>query len=154
VAAFSHEDIGRLDVAMDNAFSVRGVESVGDFNPQVQEAFQREGLAFQAVLQRVAIQELHGDEGLFVLTADVVNGADVGMIQARGGLGLPPKSLQRTPGLSCVARQELERNQSMQPCVLGLVDDTHSTTPDLFQNTVVRNGLTDHDSRRLSRQAV
>src|SRR5262249_62331117 len=39
-----------------------------------------------AVLQRLAFQKLHGDEGLAILLVDVVTGADVGMVQRRGRL--------------------------------------------------------------------
>jgi len=38
------------------------------------------------MLQRHAIQELHGDERLAALLADVVNRADVGMVESRRGL--------------------------------------------------------------------
>ena len=36
VTAFGHEDVGGLDVTVDDPFSVRGVECVGDLDPQRQ----------------------------------------------------------------------------------------------------------------------
>jgi len=38
------------------------------------------------MLQSLAVQELHGDERLAALLADVVNRADVGMVESRRGL--------------------------------------------------------------------
>ena len=32
----------------------------------------------------------------------------------------------------------------MQPCVLGLVDNTHAATAEFLNDAVVRNGLADH----------
>ena len=37
VTAFGHKDVGRLDVAMDDALAVRGIQRVGDFNAERQE---------------------------------------------------------------------------------------------------------------------
>jgi hypothetical protein len=39
-----------------------------------------------AVLQRLAVEKLHGNELLAVLLADIVYGADVGVIQSGCGL--------------------------------------------------------------------
>ena len=87
VAALGDENIGGLDVAVNDAFGVRGVERVGDFDGESEQVLDIHGPAGDAVLQRHAIEKFHGDEGLAVLLADVVNGADVGMIQRGGGLG-------------------------------------------------------------------
>ena len=37
VSALGHENVGGLDVAMDDAFAVRGVERVGDFDGQAEQ---------------------------------------------------------------------------------------------------------------------
>lgn len=41
-------------------------------------------------------------------------------------------------------RQELEGQKTMEPCVFGLVDHSHSAATQLFDTAIVRNGLTDH----------
>ena len=51
-----------------------------------------------ALLQRGALQVLHDDEGAAVLLADVVNRADVGVIQGGGGAGLAPETVQGVAG--------------------------------------------------------
>jgi len=46
------------------------------------------------VLERGAFEVFHGDERLRRTFADVVNGADVGMIQGRGGFGFAAETAQ------------------------------------------------------------
>ena len=64
VAAAGDENIRGLDVAMHDAFGVRGVESVGDFNGEIEKFVEFEGAAGDAVLESFAVEVLHGDEGL------------------------------------------------------------------------------------------
>src|SRR5271166_4434729 len=65
VACLSDKDVRGLDVAMDNSGCVSGRESV------------------DAVLQRHPVQILHDQKYLIVVLADLVDGADVGMVQGR-----------------------------------------------------------------------
>ena len=55
VAAIGDEEIGGFDVAMDDAFGVRGVQRVGDFDAEIQQGFHIERAAGDAVLERHAI---------------------------------------------------------------------------------------------------
>ena len=96
------------------------------------------------MLQRHAIQKLHGDERLAVLLADFVNGADVGMVQGRGGLGFALKTGQSLRVSGDFLGQELQGHKAVQPGVLGLVDHTHPATAQLLDDAVVRDGLADH----------
>ena len=66
------EEVGRLDVAVHDARRVSGVERIGDLDGERQQQFDVERPSRDAVLQRHAIQELHGDERLAVVLADVV----------------------------------------------------------------------------------
>jgi len=45
--------------------------------------------------------------------------------------------------------EKLESNESMKPCVLSFVDDTHPAASQLLDDAVVRDGLTDHGSAGL-----
>ena len=73
---------------MNDAFGVRRVECVGDFNGESESGIAFEWASGDGMLESHAIQKFHGDESLAVMLVDFVNGADVGMIQRRGGLGL------------------------------------------------------------------
>ncbi|HEV8523761.1 MAG TPA: hypothetical protein VGQ71_04625 [Terriglobales bacterium] len=53
-----------------------------------------ERLALNGVLQRLALHQLHSDEGLAVVLADVMNGADVRMVEGGGGRRLALETLR------------------------------------------------------------
>jgi hypothetical protein len=77
------------------------------------------------MLQRQPVQKLHGDESLSVLFADVVDRADVGVIQCGGSLGFALKARQRLWVSGNFIGKELEGDEAMQPRVFGFVDHTH-----------------------------
>src|SRR6266851_466600 len=66
------------------------------------------------------------------------------MIQCRGGTGFPLEPFQRRMIFGVIVRQKLESNRSAEAGVLGFVHDTHTTTPDLFKDAVMGNGLAGH----------
>ena len=68
--------------------------------PSGEEGFQFHRAAADQMLERRAVEELHDDEGASVFFADVVDGADVGMIQRGRGLGFALKALQRLADLA------------------------------------------------------
>lgn len=45
MAPQSHKNIGRFDIAMNDAFMMRGVQRVGDLDSQVQQFFEFDALA-------------------------------------------------------------------------------------------------------------
>ena len=84
-----------------------------------------------AVLQRRALQILHDNEGaLFVLT-DVVNRADVGVVQRRSRTRLSLEASECL-GISCdFIRKKLERYETAQPGVPALYTTPIPPPPNL-----------------------
>jgi hypothetical protein len=80
MTALSDEDVCGLDVAVDDTFGVRGIERVGNIYGDIEETFEFQALATDKVFKSLAIEKFHGDEDFLILLADIVNGADVGMI--------------------------------------------------------------------------
>src|ERR1700747_1930979 len=101
------------------------------------------------MLQRHAIEKLHSDERLLATLADVVNRADVGVVEGGGRTSLPSKAFQCLLVSGHVIRQELERNKTTKLLVLGLVNDAHAAPTQLFDDAVARDGLADHRARIL-----
>ncbi len=93
LAALDEKNIRGLDVAMDDAFGVRGVEAIRDLNAGVQQLGDLDGLAVDAMFERLAFEQFHGDERAAVEIADIVDGADVGMIQRGRGARFAAKTL-------------------------------------------------------------
>jgi len=100
MAAFGDEDVGGLDVAVDNAFDVGGIEGIGNFDGEVKEAIELHGTASDEMLQRLTFQTFHGDEGLAVFFSDVVDGTDIRMIESGGGFGFAAEAAERL-GILC-----------------------------------------------------
>ena len=94
MAAPGDENIGGLDVAMDDALPVGGVEGVGDFDGERNEPVDFEGTAGNLVLEGDAVKVFHGDETLIAEFSDFIDGADVGMVQRGGGAGFAAKALE------------------------------------------------------------
>ncbi len=61
------------------------------------------------------------------MLTNVVDDADVGMIQCRGSSGLSLETLQCLAILGELLRQELQGHIAAQAGVLSLVDHTHPT---------------------------
>src|SRR5947208_3347657 len=96
-----------------------------------------------AVLQRLAFKELHDDEGTAVLLADVMNRADVRVIQGGSGSSLAPETIQGLRVASELVRQKLESDEALEPGVFGLVDHTHPACAQLLDDAVVGDGAAD-----------
>ena len=130
---------------MDDALGVRCIQSIGNFNRHREERFQLHWTIPDQVLQRSAIQEFHRDERLpFVLT-DLVNGANIRMIQRRGGLRFALEALQGWTILDQIFGKKFQSYKSVEFEVLSFVNHAHPTTTQLLDDAVMRDGLADHD---------
>src|SRR5215831_5176528 len=97
MATVSNEDVGWFDVSMDDASCVRSVQPLSHLYRHVQQRFQFHRPTRDGVLQGLAFEIFHGEEGSAVFLSDVVNRADVRMIQSRRRLGFSSKSFHRLP---------------------------------------------------------
>src|SRR5271156_1466826 len=95
------------------------------------------------MLQGRAFQKLHGNKSLPVFLADIVDGADVRMIQSRSSLGFALKAAESLGIFGDFVGEEFERHKAAQSYVFSFVDDAHASAADFFNDAVVRNGLSD-----------
>ena len=73
-----------------------------------------------------------------------MDGADVGVIEGGRRTGFSFEPLDSLSVVDDVGRQELQRHLTLEGGVLGPVDHTHTSAPDLFEDFVVGYGLADH----------
>src|ERR1700685_4073890 len=96
------------------------------------------------MLQRYPVEKLHNQERMAILLPDLVDGADIGMIECRRRLRLPLEARQGLIVFDDFIGQKIQGDKSVEGYVLGLIDDTHAATTKLLEDPVVRDGLADH----------
>ncbi len=144
MSALRNENVCGFDVAVNDSLRMSRIQCVSDLDGQAEQDIVVDRSTGNAVLQRHAVQKLHDDEGLAVLLANLINSADIGMVQGGGSLRFPLKPGEGLCVGRNVMRQKFEGDKTVQGDVLGLVDDSHATTAKLFDDVVVRNCLAEH----------
>ena len=71
----------------------------------------------------------------------VPDSGGVRVVQCRCGPGFPAEPLQRRRIFRERFGHKLQRDETTELGVFGLVDNPHATTADLFDDAVMRNGL-------------
>jgi hypothetical protein len=129
LGAHGHQEVARLDVAVDHAARVRVVEALQQVAHPGQYARQRGRAPGQHQrVERRALDELHHDIRRLGIFAVVVDGDDIRMGQAAGRLRLV---LEAADQVGLLARAEhlladrLERHDAFDPWIERLVDDAH-----------------------------
>ena len=120
------ENVRRFDVAVDDARGVRRIERAGQRGGDLDQFGFAERSARQPLLQRLALQQLHDEERHALgRRADIVDGADVRVLQRgnRAGLALEPRAALRIA--RDVERQHLDGDGPIEPRVAGRVDFAH-----------------------------
>ena len=66
-----------------------GVERVGDLDAQIEHSFNFQRFARDPVPKRLSLQQFHSDEGAPIGIVNLVDRADVRVVQGGCSLGLP-----------------------------------------------------------------
>ena len=125
-----HEDVFRLQVAMNNAFLVRGGQPLGDLQSVFNDPALRQRARVHAIAQRFAFQKLRHQEVHAVLRADVVDRHQVGMIECAEDAGFLLKALQAFAIVGKRLRKDLDGDGAIQASVAGAIHFAHSSCPD------------------------
>src|SRR6202035_5819490 len=106
-----------------------------------------DGPPCDAMFQSQAFEEFHGDKGLTILFANVINSANVRMVQGGCRLRLALKAGQRLRVTGDFFGQELESNEAVEPRIFSFINDTHAAAAELLNDSIVRDRLADHESK-------
>ena len=167
-AAIDHEQIGRFDIAVHDAPGMRGGQSTRRLLTQGEYLRRGEAVVGEIELERLASQQLHYQVRLSVLFADVVDGADVGMVQGGRRPGLAQEALmgkvdpgvrsaggRRTAGARIGAEKavgdELESDFAFESGVQRAINVTHTAGANLFYDSVGPKDSSRSDHRRPKR---
>jgi len=143
LTSIRHEDVCGLDVPVDDSFRVGGIQSIGNLDAQIEHRLDLHRLATDSVPQCLPLQQFHGDEASSIGLVDLVDRADVRVVQRGRSLGFP---LEAAEGLRVVGNfvgKELQGHVATELQVFRLVYDTHAPAADHAKYAVMRNRLTD-----------
>ena len=114
---------------MHDSLPVCRLQCVGDLNGSVQHLLQREWSLTEAVAESRPVQELQHQVGQALELADVVDRANVRMIQRRNGPRLPVEPFGAASIGPLAVDQDLDRDRPIQPEVSCPVDLAHAARP-------------------------
>ena len=84
-------------------------------------------------LERRAVQQLHHDEMLALVLADVVDRADVRVVERRGGARLAPEAFERLAVVRADPRAGTSARRAAEAGIFGAVDDAHAAAADRLE---------------------
>ena len=128
--------VGRLDVAMDDAGTVRPHQRPAHLDGNLPGFTGRQRPALKLFLEGLALVEGHDDIQPPIALADIVDGTDVRVVEGRGGPRLAQEALLGGEVPAELRRQQLDRHPSPEPGVLGLVDHAHASGADPAEQPV------------------
>src|SRR5678815_365117 len=141
------EDVRRLDVAMDDALGMGGVERIGQLDGNVEQVCDFQRSPVDPIAKALALERLHHDVRSAFVVADVEDGADARMTQRARGSSLDAESLECLMARCRLRRKELESDLPAQPFVFGEIHHSHSARTEGTEHPVMRNGAPDHSAR-------
>src|SRR5215470_58002 len=110
---------------MNDSLFVSGVKRVGDFDGKSQEDIGLHWAIADTVFKCHPIEILHNDERPLVFLSDLVDSANVRMVQCGGSLGFALKAAESLGVLGDIVGQELECDKAPKDGVLRFVDNAH-----------------------------
>src|ERR1700729_1125008 len=123
------------------------IERARRLDANVEQFIKRQRSGGDPMLQRDAVEKLHGDKGLTALIVNLVNGANVRMIKRRGRFCFALETAKRLRIPRHIVRQELQRHKAAELDIFSLVNHTHTAATESFHDAVVRDGAADQRLR-------
>src|SRR5262245_3040124 len=128
---------------MDDAGAVRRIKRIRHLDPDVDGLMDPGRAMRQQIAQGLTLEQLHHQVWAALVLADVVNRADVGMVQRRCGTGFAAETLQRTR-VGQIFRDELEGDGTSEAGVFARVHDTHPASAQLGGDPIVADRAPKH----------
>ena len=138
-------DVGRLQIAMDDALLVRGLQGVGDLSRDIDRLVDRQRAVLEPLGERRSLDQLERRAPNGARLFDTVNPRDVRVIESGEHLCLALESRKSIRLRRHAFGKELDGDIAMQLRVAGPIDLAHSAFAQLVQDAIRTNGLVNHD---------
>jgi hypothetical protein len=93
--------------------------------------------------ERLPFQVLHHEKRTCIFFRNFEQRANVGMVQGGGGASLTPEAFQHLPVVGNLIGEEFQSHKTAEADVLCLEHDTHAAAPQLLNDPIVGDGLSD-----------
>ncbi len=93
------------------------------------------------MFERGPVEEFHDEICAPVFLANIVNRADVGMVERGCGLGLAAETIERLTILLQLLGKKLQRDEAAKPRVFGFINHAHAAAAKLFEDSVMGDGV-------------
>src|ERR1700721_1134652 len=103
------------------------------------------------LLQALAFELFHDDEGVSAVVVNFVDDADIWMVELRGRTRFASKSIERPLIFQQMIGNKFKGNMAAKAEVLRFINNSHSAASELRQHAVMGNRLTDDLHRRIAR---
>src|SRR5215469_5285388 len=117
---------------------MRRVESVCDLDAEVDYCVDFHRFAGDLMPEGLPLKKFHRDEGSPLGFVDLIDRADVWVIQRRRSSRFLPEAVERLRVVGNIVWQEFERDKSAETQVLSLVDDPHTAATELLGDPIMR----------------
>ena len=135
-AVRSDLDVGRLQIAVNDALLVGGVEGFRDLSRNWQRFVDRDPSLRNPVGECGTSNQFQYQRPHATRVFEAVDRGDVRMIEGRQEFGFPLESAESIGVLRESVRQDLERHVALQPGVLRLIDLAHPACADMGEDFV------------------
>src|SRR6266849_10276114 len=129
---------------MNDGLSVSSLEGLCHLMSVFGHAFNVHRPTRNAMLERLPLEKLHDNKTLAIVLVDVIDGADVWVIQGRGRSRFALKALNGWMIFGKPLGKKFQANVAAETNVLGLIHDPHAAATQLFQNPVMGDGAPNH----------
>ena len=123
---------------MHDAEAVRVIERIGHLRDDVGDGGERQTPAAHHVLQALAFKKLHRDEGYAGVFAELIDGDDIGVIEAAGRFRFAQKTLFDFSQnfLRQLGVERLERDRTLDRGVEAVIHRAHRAAAELGDDLV------------------
>ncbi len=130
-------DVGGLDVAVDHALLVGLLEARRDLERDFDRLVYLERPRGERFLEAPSLDERHRDERRALGLSDLMDGADIRVVESRRGAGLLDETGFRFRVALELGGKELQGDDAAEARILGLVDHAHAALADLVEDFVM-----------------
>lgn len=137
-------DVRALEIAMEDTVFMGMGQRLGDLPGVPQQRLDRQAARRNRLRERPALDELHDDEVLAAVFPDLVDRANVRVVERGGRAGLAQQALARGLVAAVVRRQHLQGHVAAQHHVAGAVDHPHPAGAELRVDAVMAQHAAEH----------